>query len=336
MINKIKKKVLNFEEIDYDEAEYIFNLKDRLKIKEIMRLAKRVKEKRSKRVAFFFTGDKFPTISITGSSCKLMCKHCMRNMLKPLHKAITEEELYNLCKEFYERNVLGILLTGGCEYDATVPIYKYSNVIKRVKKEFKYLVVAHTGLVDYDKAKLLVESGLDGISLDVTAMEEVTSEVYGIKISRESYRKTLKNFEIAGIKYSSPHVTTGLYYGKLSHELESLKLIKETIKPTSVVITALMPLKNTPMENCFVDVYDVAKVITIARLMFPDIEIKLGCAHSKGIDRYKIEKLALEAGVDAIAIPTNKILEEYKGDVIQNTCCLLPIFGDNYGRKDKG
>ncbi len=328
MINKIRRCVENSEEIDYDEAEYIFNLKDKTEIKELMRLAKKVKLKRSKDIVLYFTGEKFPTISVTGSYCKLMCKHCMRNMLKPLHKAMSENELYNLCKTFYERKVLGVLLTGGCEYDATVPIYKYARVINKIKKDFGFLIVAHTGLIDYDKAKILVDSGLDGISLDVTASEEVTEEVYGVKISRESYKKTLKYFENAGIKYSSPHVTTGLYFGKLSHELESLKLIKETINPTSIVITALMPLKNTPMEKCFVDIYDVAKVIIIARLMFPKIDIKLGCAHSKGNDRYKIERIALESGIDAIAIPTNRIINELNNAKKQNTCCLLPYIYD--------
>ncbi len=332
MISKIKKKVKNKEPIDLKEAEYIFYLKDKSELKEILKLAKYIKTRNFKDdVVFYFTGEKFPTISITGYSCKLSCKHCMKNMLKPLHKAMSNEELYNLCKYFYEKNVLGILITGGCEHDATVPVYKYSNAIKKIKENFKYLVVAHTGLIDYEKAKLLVSSGLDGISLDVTAMEEVTEEVYGVRISKTSYKKTLKNFEKAGIKYSSPHVTTGLYYGKLSHELESLKLIRDSIKPTSVVITALMPLKNTPMEKCFVNVYDVAKVLAIARLMFPDIEIKLGCAHSKGLDRYKIEKLAIEAGVNAIAIPTNKIMQDIKNYKVQNVCCLLPYLGEKYG-----
>ncbi|MBU2560262.1 radical SAM protein, partial [archaeon] len=87
-------------------------------------------------------------------------------------------------------------------------------------------------------------------------------------------------------------------------------------------------IRGTPMENSKPDPIDVAKTIAIAQLAFPDTPITLGCAHSKGTDRAKIEELALHAGASSIAIPapkTEAVAKKmgYKVTKIQ-TCCAIP------------
>ena len=327
IINTIRKKASNKEPISYNEASYIFRLENESLIKEVMKISKKLKEDVfGEELTFYFTGDKFPTISVTGYGCSLSCKHCKRLMLKPLHKAKTNEEIYRLCVMFYKRGALGCLLTGGCDLDGSVPIYRYTDAIKKVKEDTNLILLAHTGIIDYKRAEALAKAGLDGVSLDVVGSRKVTEEVYGIAIPEEKYKETLINLKKAGIKIISPHVTTGLYFGKLSHELNALKIIRDSITPTAIEITALMPLKGTPMEKFKPKPLDVAKVVAIAKLMFPNVEITLGCAHSKGKDRYFIEKLAIEAGVSNIAIPTERTLREFKGR-IQNTCCAIPYTG---------
>ncbi len=327
IMDAIKKKASDREPISYEEALYIFNLKDEEKIREVMKISKKLKEDVfGDKITFYFTSDKFPTISVTGYACSLSCKHCKKLMLRPLHKAKTNDEIYRLCMMFYKRGAVGCLLTGGCELDGSVPIYRYTEAIKRVKKDTNLILLAHSGIIDYNKAKDLADAGLDGVSLDVVGSSRVTREVYGIEIPKEKYKETLINLKKAGIKIISPHVTTGLYFGKLSHELDALKIIRESIVPTAIEITALMPLKGTPMERSKVKPLDVAKVVAIAKLMFPEVEITLGCAHSKGRDRYVIERLSIEAGVSNIAIPTERLVREVKGR-IQNTCCAIPYMG---------
>ncbi len=327
IIKEIRKKASNKEPISYEEASYIFKLKNENLIREVMKISKKLKEDVfGDKLTFYFTSDKFPTISVTGYACSLSCKHCKKLMLKPLHKAKTNDEIYRLCVMFYKKGALGCLLTGGCDLDGSVPIYRYTDAIKRVKEDTDLILLAHTGIIDYKKASSLAKAGLDGVSLDVVGSSRVTKEVYGIEIPEEKYRETLINLEKAGIRIISPHVTTGLYFGKLSHELNALKIIRDSIAPTAIEITALMPLKGTPMEKSRVKPLDVAKVVAIAKLMFPEIEITLGCAHSKGMDRYVIERLAIEAGVSNIAIPTERTMREFKGR-IQNTCCAIPYMG---------
>ena len=287
-----------------------------------------------KEITFYYTGDSFPAISVTGRSCALNCKHCNRRMLENLYSAKSNEELLKLAKNFSKKNARGLLLTGGCDGEARVPIYRFYEAIKRIKKETNLIVLAHTGIIDYDTAKLLKEAGLDGVSLDIVASEEVTESIYGIKIPKEKYRESLLALKKAGIKVISPHVCVGLYYGKLSHELDSLDLIS-CIAPTEIIIIALMPLKGTPMENVKVKPNSVVKIIEEARKRFPKTRIILGCAHSVGEDRALIEELVINK-VNGIAMPTprvEKLAERLNFKIYrQGTCCALPLFeGDSLG-----
>ncbi len=134
----------------------------------------------------------------------------------------------------------------------------------------------------------------------------------------------LELLETAKMPIISPHVCVGLNFGSLKHELDSLSIIAK-IKPTTVVITAILPLRGTPMEKVRVAAFDVAKVVIAAKLMFPNIPITLGCARSKGPDREHIEKLAIHAGVTNVAVPSESAIKEAEsiGLKITSLWCLL-------------
>ncbi len=54
---------------------------------------------------------------------------------------------------------------------------------------------------------------------------------------------------------------------------------------------------------------DIARVLLAARLMFPDTPIVLGCMRPKGKHRSETDVLAIKAGADAIAFPTESSVE---------------------------
>ena len=54
---------------------------------------------------------------------------------------------------------------------------------------------------------------------------------------------------------------------------------------------------------------DIAKVTAIARLMFPRTPLILGCMRPKGAARATTDVLALKAGVDAVAFPSEEAIE---------------------------
>jgi uncharacterized radical SAM superfamily protein len=82
------------------------------------------------------------------------------------------------------------------------------------------------------------------------------------------------------------------------------------LNPSALVIIAFMPIRGTEMENAKPPgPIDIARVIAAARLMFPKTPLVLGCMRSKDKRRSETEILAIEAGVDAIAFPSEEAVE---------------------------
>ena len=255
-----------------------------------------------KKINFFITSDSFPSISVTGSSCSLMCQHCRGKLLQRLIPATTSEELEKKALGLYRSGAKGILLTGGCDERGRVPIRNLIPAIKKLKETTDLILIAHTGFISGEEAGSLKDSGLDGIGFDV--MGDMTSvlDVYGLHLSEKEYVDSLQAISDSGLLIF-PHVCVGIHFGKLSGEYRALEMIR-LIAPATVIITGLMPLAGTPMEHIKPNPLDFEKVIKKAIVMFPDIPVILGCAHSSGKDRADIEKMALLCGVSGIAAPT--------------------------------
>jgi uncharacterized radical SAM superfamily protein len=99
-----------------------------------------------------------------------------------------------------------------------------------------------------------------------------------------------------------PHVLVGLNYGKLGGEIEALQMIAEG-SPSAVVIIALSPVRKTPMENVTPPSPEtIGRIMTIARLGFPDIPLLLGCARPMGQHKIDTDMYAIRSGVNGIAL----------------------------------
>lgn len=326
-MDDLRRKAQALEPISQEEAEFILNLPWD-EFEKVMTISRAQADKISgNRIYFYYTGDKYPALSLTGEQCSLMCNHCKAELLKRLPPVRSSEELVKVCRNLERNGAKGCLLTGGCDAHARVPIGDFAEGIKRAKEETSLTLIAHTGPVEEEEIKQLKDAGLDGILLDIVGSPETTKKIYGIEIPEKRYIDTLKSCENYGISIISPHVCVGLDYGKLSHELNSLRII-QSITPTTIVIIALMPLLNTPMKDVRVNPEDVARIVAVAKLMFPSIPITLGCAKSAGDLRSRIDELGIRAGVSAIAMPTESAREvaEELGYSIEKveTCCGVP------------
>ncbi len=326
-MSEIREKAESMEPISQEEAEFLLNLPWN-EFNSVMDISRNQADKISgKRIYFYYTGDSYPALSITGENCSLMCNHCKAELLKRLPPVRSSEELVKVCRNLERNGAKGCLLTGGCDVHARVPIGDFAEGIKRAKEETSLTLIAHTGPVEEEEIRQLKDAGLDGILLDIVGSPETTKRIYGIEIPEKRYIDTLKSCENFGIPIISPHVCVGLDYGKLNHELNSLKII-QSITPTTIVIIALMPLLNTPMKDVKVNPEDVARIVAIAKLMFPSTPITLGCAKSAGELRSRIDELGIRAGVSAIAMPTKsaRILAgefNYATEDVE-TCCGVP------------
>ena len=272
----------------------------------------------------------FPSISITGSSCALKCKHCNGKVLNTMFPVSTPEELFEACRKLKEKKAVGCLISGGCLPDGSVPIDEFIDAIAKVKKELGLIIVTHTGIIETATAKRLKKANVDAVLIDIIGSDQTIREVYRLEVSVEDYDKSLKALHESGIPFV-PHLLVGLHYGKLKGELQALKMISK-YSPSAIIMIAFMPIHGTPMEKVKPpDPEDIAKVLLTAKLMMPRIPITLGCMRPKGKHRTTIDTLAVKAGVDAIAFPDEKAIQlaESLGlEISFSPSCCSQIFID--------
>ncbi|MCL7415685.1 MAG: hypothetical protein M8349_06445 [ANME-2 cluster archaeon] len=283
-----------------------------------------------KRLNFFVTSTLFPSISITGSQCSLHCKHCGGKLLERLIPCMTPENLVTTALAAEVQGAKGILITGGCDSKGKVPVPAMSAAIATIKERTGLIVIAHTGFISSTEAGLLRDSGLDGVGFDVVGDMAAAREVYGLDLLEQDYTSSLDALSDAGIMLF-PHVCVGLNAGQFSGELHALEMIRG-YEVSTIVITGLMPVQGTPFLGVKPEPLEFARVITTAVEHFPDIPITLGCARSSGRDRELIDHLAIESGVENIAVPTRYAVEYAKRNGYSTdyygTCCGLPPSDD--------
>ena len=272
----------------------------------------------------------FPSISITGSSCAVKCKHCNGKVLNTMFPVSTPEELFEECKKLKEKGAVGCLISGGCLPDGSVPIDEFIDAIAKVKKELGLIIVTHTGIIDTTTAKRLKKAGVDAVLIDILGSDQTIREVYRLKVGVEDYDKSLKALHESGIPVV-PHLLVGLHYGKLKGELQALKMISN-YSPSAIIMIAFMPIHGTPMEKVKPpDPEDIAKVLVTAKFMMPKVPIALGCMRPKGKHRTITDTLIVKSGVDAIAFPDEeaiKLAESLGLEISFSPICCSQIFID--------
>jgi len=268
----------------------------------------------------------YPSLSVTGLSCSLMCEHCKGRLLKGMNPTVTPEEMISECKTISKRGGEGVLISGGSDPSGHVPLDNFGEAIVYAKKDLDLKVVVHTGLVTEDTALMLKKADIDAVMLDIIGSSDVAERVYHIDDATEKMTESLRlltQFEIP----TAPHVLVGLNYGKLGGELEALNMIAD-FSPAALVIIILSPVRNTPMEDVAPPAPEVVgKILTIARLGLEQTPLLLGCARPLGDHKIQTDKLAIRAGVNGVALPSQEGVDfaKEKGlhPVFLDVCCSL-------------
>ena len=250
----------------------------------------------------------FPTISVTGSSCALKCKHCYGKVLETMLPATTPEELIDVCRDLRGKGCVGCLISGGCLPDGSVPLDRFTDAIAKIKRDLGLTVLVHTGVINSSAAKALKEAGVDAALIDIIGSGETIREIYQLEARVDDYEESLRALRESGIPMV-PHVLVGLHYGRLKGELQALIMISK-YSPSAVILIAFMPVRSTPMENVVPPApKEIVKVLITARLMLPNTPLALGCMRPKGEHRVETDMLAVRAGVNAIAFPVEEAIQ---------------------------
>ncbi len=280
---------------------------------------------------FCASANVFPTISVTGSSCALNCGHCGGVVLKTMHPAPTPKDLFELGVKLKQNGAEGVLVSGGCMPDGSVPLDNFVEVLSCLKHDLGLTVFVHTGIIGPETAFLLKKAGVDAALIDVIGSRETIQRTFNLKITPQSYVDSLKALDEAELNLV-PHVVVGLDKGKLGGELNALKIIAENSNPKAIVIIAFMPIHGTEMEHSSPPKpIDIAKVAAAARQMFPNTPLALGCMRPKGKLRAETDGLAMKAGVDAVAFPSPETVEyvKAKGYPSKFSCfCCAQMYRD--------
>ncbi len=285
--------------------------------------------------------NRFPAISITGSECALECEHCNKKYLKGMRQILTKEELEKFLFDLSNKSGVGALISGGSMVDGSVPLLEFLNTIKKVKKETNLIINTHTGLLNEETAKKIAEANVDIVSFDINMDEDVVKNIYHLNIELNEYKRAieiLKKYKLNIV----PHICIGLHYGKLNKEIESIKFIKESkINPSLIVIIILIPPKDSKIKFDTPKPEDIAKVISIVRVAFPETEISLGCMRPRGKIKIEIEKAAIQAGITRIEIPSKETLvwlKNYNSKIqfkFFSACCAIPIKFEKFAESKK-
>ncbi|MCK4243678.1 radical SAM protein [Candidatus Bathyarchaeota archaeon] len=252
--------------------------------------------------------DSFPSISITGTVCALNCDHCQGRLLKGMISAKTPEKLMKVCKKIKENGGVGCLISGGCLPDGSVPLNRFTDAMAQIKKNLGLKIIVHAGLIDFETAQNLKSAGVDAALIDVIGSNETIKAIYHIDATVEDYEQSLKALHNSGIPIV-PHILVGLHYGKLKGEYKAVSMISKYL-PSAIVIIALTTIKGTLMEKVAPpEPEDVMKVLVAARLTMPKVPLALGCMRPLGAHRVKTDTLAVKAGVNAIAFPSEEAIE---------------------------
>jgi hypothetical protein len=267
---------------------------------------------------------KYPTISITGRACALNCDHCQRKILGYMIPAATPELLYKELAKAYERGDVGALVSGGSRKDGTLPWEEFIPTIKRIKKETRLKISVHTGLIDKRTAMALKDAGVDEFLIDVIGDKATMRRVYHLDVGMRKMRDSVKALAATGVPLI-PHIVFGLNYGKVSGEFKALEMVAKA-KPYAVVIVVLIPIKGSPMDGLRPpDPQDVMRFMANVRLMLPRTPVALSCARPTGRHREVLDALAVDVGVNRIAMPARSALRKAKGYGLKiknyRTCC---------------
>lgn len=273
----------------------------------------------------YYPGKGFPSVSTTGRSCSLSCRHCSSRYLEGMAPATDPEELLSFAHALSEAGGEGFLLSGGSDGSGRVRLERFVPAIKEIKATTTLRINAHIGLTPREELGGLVDSGIDAFSVDIYGDDETIREVLCLDAKTQDYISVVKGLMDLGAPIVAPHVCIGVRGGTLGGEMAALRML-EPISPTTLVLISFMPTKGTAYESRPPPSgEDVISVIRGARAILPRTRLLLGCMRSRRDRAWEPE--AVFAGLDGIVLPSTETVRAASalGYTIRkkDVCCAL-------------
>jgi uncharacterized radical SAM superfamily protein len=285
-----------------------------------------------RRITFYLPGifrldghtGRYPAVSITGDQCALQCDHCQGKILAGMPLTADPATLVETCRRMAHQGHIGVLISGGCEPDGTVPWKAFLPAIETIKSTTDLLISVHCGLVDVATARSLKQAGVDQALVDVIGDDKTYQAIYHVPFGVERIDAAMRALAMAELPIV-PHIVCGIDYGRIRGEYAAVDMIAR-YEIAQLVVVALMRIPGTPAARSEPPrAEQVADIIAAARLQMPEVPISLGCARQRGNTR--LEELAIDAGVNKLALPSEQAVaraKHYNLEIShQATCCSV-------------
>jgi uncharacterized radical SAM superfamily protein len=167
---------------------------------------------------------------------------------------------------------------------------------------------------------------VDQALVDVIGDDATAREIYHLKEGTAPIRSTMEALASAGLE-TVPHIVFGIHFGQERGETAALTMLRQ-YPLTRYVVVVIMPTRGTPMAAIRPPSPErVARFIARARLELPHLRACLGCARPRGHYRKELDVLAVRAGINSLALPSDAAVEAALAKGLElvslETCCSL-------------
>ncbi len=275
------------------------------------------------RVVAFIPGDKYPSVSITGASCSLMCTYCETRYLHSMMATPTPEILYRFALKHASRGGLGMLVSGGFTREGRLPIEPFLPILKKVKEETGLILSVHPGLPTRDMPAALREAGVDIVDYEIPTSDTFIENVKRLTgRSVEDYLEGFDRFLTEGPRFIVPHITVGLPGATLDDELVVAREVVRR-KPYLVVVLVFIPTRGTGVSGIQAPGLErVLMFLRSLRAMYRGL-IALGCMRPASMKEALDDAVVREGLVDRIVNPRRSLIKRYGLPVVE-ACCSVP------------
>ncbi len=265
-------------------------------------------------IAVYRPGKAFPSISVTGEKCQLLCEHCQGRFLKGMAPVSGPDDLLAFAEGLISQGGTGFLLSGGCDARGKVPLLPFVETVREIRRTSGLLVNLHPGLVSEEEATALSTSLADRVSFDLVLDQDVIRNRMHLDLTPDDHLRSFHALCRAFPGRVAPHILLGT--GREDRELEAVKeACREDIP--CVILLSLVGERVHDREG---------------RLLRAVREVRdnqrralLGCMRPRGDP--DLEMKVLEEGAEGIASPSAETMKNMKerGWQVEERryCCAL-------------
>ena len=245
-----------------------------------------------------------------------MCEHCKGVHLRGMIPVSGKDEFSDLAHSLKDKGCTGLLLSGGCDANGSVPVSPHADAISEVSSDL--LVNVHAGFITKNEAERLAGSGISCFSVDIHQDKGEMMTVLHLDRDPKDYSELLDILIGTGVKVV-PHLTVGFGYNDLalSADFVASKGLKD------VVLLSMMPTEGTMVEESVIS--EDAVMDAVAILQEKGLNVILGCMRDRSLRG--LEKRCIQAGVTRLANPSAETLKwaEENGYTVEKRkmCCCF-------------